>query len=168
MKIPNPKNTTMTDRKKSKLIGLSLEKVVRGKVGRLHWDIYRLNRAWGFVAGKRAAAHTQPAWIRKDVLWVYVSGSAWMQELSYMKPEILARANGCLNSVVLVDIRWLQQPAENMSLQPVELKVPDRVITPEKEEKFLQMSKTVADSDCQQALFKLWQTFQKKMHRKHG
>jgi predicted nucleic acid-binding Zn ribbon protein len=155
----------MIDRKKSKLIGSHLEKVIRGKVGGLHWDLYQLNRAWGVVVGKRAAAHTQPAWIRKDVLWVFVSGSAWMQELNYIKPEILVKANECLDSVALVDIRWLQQPAQDSSLQPVEFKVPDRAITPEREEGFLQMSKTVADTDCQQALFKLWQTFQKKMRR---
>lgn len=158
----------MIDGKKSKLIGKQLEKVIRGKVGKLHWDLYRLSMAWTSVAGKRAAAHTRPAWIRKDVLWVYVSSSAWMQELGYMKPEILDRANDCLGSVVLVDIRWLQQPADDISFQAVELKVPDRVIAPEKEEYFLQMSKTVADADCQRALFKLWQTFQKKMHMQSG
>ncbi len=155
----------MADDKQSKLIGRQLEKIIRGKVGRLHWDLYQLNQAWAFVAGKRAAAQTQPAWIRQDVLWVFVNGSAWMQELTYMKPEILARANDCLESVVLVDIRWLQQPQQYEPLQRMELNVPDYIISPEKEEKFLQMSKTVADSDCQQALFKLWQTFQKRMHR---
>lgn len=158
----------MRDGEKSKLIGRQLERVIRGKVGGLHWDIYRLSRNWATVAGKRAAAHSQPAWIRKDVLWVFVSGSAWMQELSYMKPEILDRANDCLDSVVLADIRWTQQSARDESLQQVELKTPDHVIIPEKEEQFLQMSRTLADPDCQQALFKLWQTFQKKMRRKQA
>lgn len=139
-----------------------LEQVIGSNLGRRHWEFILLARAWKEVVGERAAAHTMPAWIKKDVLWGYVDSSSWMQELSFMKPLLLEKVNEHIRSVVIEDIRWMRQPQETDSV-PGPLPMPDRELVPEQEESFRQMTGIVEDTGCRQALFHLWRTFQKKM-----
>ncbi len=145
------------------MLSEQLEQVIGKQLGRRHWEFFVLTRVWSDVVGERAAAHTLPAWIRKDALWVYVDGSAWMQDLSYMKPQILQQVNKQLCDIVLTDIRWLQQPQKIMQASNREYSSPDRPVDRKQAEEFFQMTQVIDDSGCQQALFNLWQTFQKKM-----
>ena len=144
------------------MLGGQLEQVIGSNLGRRQWEFILLARAWKEVVGERAAAHTMPAWIKKDVLWGYVDSSSWMQELSFMKPQILEKVNGHLRSVVIRDIRWLRQPQEAGSA-PEPVLMPDRELEPEREEAFRRMTEIVEDPGCRQALFHLWRIFQKKM-----
>ena len=145
------------------MLAEQLEEVIGRQLGRRQWEFILLTRAWKDVVGERAAAHTLPAWIKKDILWGYVDGSSWMQELTFMKPQMLKQVNGHLRSVVIADIRWVQQPRENISTSVQELHLPERVVDSKREEDFKHMTKIIGDPGCQQALFHLWQTFQKKM-----
>jgi len=145
------------------MLAAQLEQLIDSHLGRRPLEFILLTRAWKDVVGERAAAHTLPAWIRKDVLWVYVDGSAWMQELTFMKPKIQEQVNEKLRSVTITDIRWLQQPLKDESMSNEEFPQPERVLDPKQEKEFSDMTKIIDDSGCQQALFNLWQTFQKKM-----
>jgi len=145
------------------LLGENLEQVIAGRLGRRQWEFYLLTQAWKSLVGERAAAHILPAWIRKDTLWVYVDGSGWMQEMTFMRPQLLCRVNDFLPSVVLADIRWLQQPLATKSDPLRKAPLPDREIDQEKEENFLQMTRIIGDKKCGQALFQLWCNFQKKI-----
>lgn len=145
------------------MFATQLEQLIGSHLGRRPLEFILLTRAWKDIVGERVASHTLPAWIRNDVLWVYVDGSAWMQELTFMKPKIQELVNEKLRSVTIVDIRWLQQPLEDKSTSIEKFPQPERVLDPQQEEKFSDMTKIIDDSGCQQALFNLWQTFQKKM-----
>ncbi len=140
-----------------------LEQVIGSRLGRRQLEFIRLARVWKDVVGERAVAHTMPAWIKKDVLWGYVDSSSWMQELTFMKPQILEQVNQHLRSVTITDIRWLRQPLENAPSPEQQYSQPNRAVDPEREEEFQSMTRIIADPGCQQALFHLWQTFQKKM-----
>ncbi len=140
-----------------------LEQVIANRIGRRQLEFIRLAQVWKEVVGKRAAAHTMPAWIKKDVLWGYVDSSSWMQELAFMKPKILQQVNQHLRSVIIVDIRWLRKPLVGVSSSEEQYFQPNRDIDPEREEEFRSMTGIIADPGCQQALFHLWRTFQKKM-----
>lgn len=145
------------------MLAEQLEQVIGGQLGRRQWEFILLTRAWKDVVGERAAAHTLPAWIKKDILWGYVDGSSWMQELTFMKPQLLKQVNGHLRSVVITDIRWLQKPQKIISTAEQEFLLSERVVDSKREEEFEDMTKIIDDPGCQQALFHLWQTFQKKM-----
>jgi len=140
-----------------------LEQVIGSRLGSRQWEFIRLAQVWKDVVGERAAAHTMPAWIKKNVLWGYVDSSSWMQELTFMKPEILQRVNPHLRSVTIADIRWLRQPLADIASPELEYLQPDRVLDPEQEEAFRDMTQIIGDPGCRQALFHLWRTFQKKM-----
>jgi hypothetical protein len=54
---------------------------------------YRVFSLWQKAVGPGIARHSQPASIRGRRLTVMVDSSAWMQQLSMLKPEIIAKVN---------------------------------------------------------------------------
>ena len=64
------------------------------------WDV------WEGVVGEAIARQTQPNQIRNMVLWVTVSSSTWMQQLEFMKKQIVSRLNDCIGEKVITDIRF--------------------------------------------------------------
>lgn len=53
----------------------------------------RLRTVWSQAVGPRIAAHTHPDSIRKAALFVKVANSVWMQQLHFMKQDILDKFN---------------------------------------------------------------------------
>lgn len=56
----------------------------------------RLTRAWREAVGDRISAQTRPETLRRDKLYVKVASSAWMQQLHFLKAEIIAKLNRAL------------------------------------------------------------------------
>jgi hypothetical protein len=54
----------------------------------------RLQHIWRHAVGDRIAAHTSPERLHKDSLFVKVSSPVWMQQLHYLKGEIIEKING--------------------------------------------------------------------------
>ena len=52
---------------------------------------YRTWALWAETVGAAVAAHAEPAGFRDGVLSVRVAGSAWMQELQFMKETLRER-----------------------------------------------------------------------------
>ena len=52
---------------------------------------YKIWSRWEKIAGKTVAAHARPARIRGQTLIVRVDHSSWMQELSLLTPQIMAK-----------------------------------------------------------------------------
>lgn len=67
---------------------------------------YRIWHVWNSVVGDGIARHAQPQQIRAMVLWVTVSSSAWMQQLEFMKRQIVDRLNERIGEQVINDIRF--------------------------------------------------------------
>jgi hypothetical protein len=54
---------------------------------------HRIVLSWGAIVGERIAHRTWPDGLRDGVLSVRVANSAWLQELTFLKQPIIARAN---------------------------------------------------------------------------
>jgi predicted nucleic acid-binding Zn ribbon protein len=82
--------------RKVEQLGVTLQKVLsrRGLVGRM--KEYRLFGQWERAVGTVIAVHARPSAIRGKKLTVTVDSSAWMQQLSLLKPEIIVKVNQCL------------------------------------------------------------------------
>jgi hypothetical protein len=96
-------------------LAVTLEKVLsRRGLGRKLQE-YRLFSRWERAVGTMIARHTQPSAIRGKKLTVIVDSSAWMQQLSLLRPEILAKVNQCLGEeavdAVVLRIGELDLPA---------------------------------------------------------
>jgi hypothetical protein len=76
------------------------------------WDTivkeYRAVSVWGEVVGAHIARNTLPQRIDRGVLFVIVKGSVLLQELSFLKEQIIDRINTRLPEPVVRDIRFAQ------------------------------------------------------------
>ena len=74
-------------------IGDILQRALKKRQIPLQIDDRRLREAWVQAVGPRIAAQTQPDAIKRTVLFVKVANSVWMQQLHFMKREILEKFN---------------------------------------------------------------------------
>jgi hypothetical protein len=61
---------------------------------------------WNSVAGEHVAGHAQPDFMRNGILFVRVSTSPWMQQLSYMSQGIVEALNQRLGAPIVREIRF--------------------------------------------------------------
>ena len=59
---------------------------------------------WEAVVGAQIAAQAKPAGFRDGVLTVAVASAPWMQQLTYLKKEIVAKLNRRLGTELVKDI----------------------------------------------------------------
>ena len=78
------------------LRGLGLEDGLRG---------WRAVEGWPETVGPNLARRTRAVEYRDGTLLVEVEGSAWMQEMSLLKPQLIQRINARLGADVVRDVR---------------------------------------------------------------
>ena len=61
--------------------------------------------AWPKLVGPRVARHARAVAFRDGTLHVEVEGSAWMQELSFLKPDLARRINQHVGSELVREVR---------------------------------------------------------------
>jgi hypothetical protein len=52
---------------------------------------HRLRERWPDIVGEQIAAHTRPDQIRFKKLYVLVEHSVWLQQLTFLKPDLLGK-----------------------------------------------------------------------------
>lgn len=67
---------------------------------------HRILIQWDKIVGPRVAAHTSPDALSKGTLWVRVDSSSWMHQLSFLKADIVKRANELCGQEIVSDIRF--------------------------------------------------------------
>lgn len=71
-----------------------------GQNARAVWDL------WDRVVGEALARNAQPAAFKQRILLVHVSSSVWMQELHFLKKELITRLNQAAGDRVVEDIQF--------------------------------------------------------------
>ena len=73
----------------------------------------RLIETWSRAVGPQIASQSRPEYLRGEVLLVKVANSVWMQQLHFLKEEIIGKVNTCLGKTSVRDIRFVigQLPA---------------------------------------------------------
>jgi hypothetical protein len=80
-------------RGKVERLSTTIEKILNERGWGAKLKEYRVFSLWAKAVGPGIARHSQPASIRGRRLTVIVDSSAWMQQLSLLKPEIIAKVN---------------------------------------------------------------------------
>lgn len=65
---------------------------------------YSLQQHWTEIVGDHVGHHTWPDSIRHRKLYLLVENSPWMQQLLYLKPDLLAKINAATEGDSLTDI----------------------------------------------------------------
>ncbi len=105
------KNTAMYVRRKSgkrqrnlQKMGDFLQKVLKKRKILLDLVDHRILDVWNKAVGPQISTHTNPFKFKKGTLFVNVSGPAWMQQLRFMKQEIMDKVN----------LKWKKEEIKNI------------------------------------------------------
>ena len=126
-------------------------------------ELHRVFDFWDRTVGKEIAAVAQPSLIRgRDVLWVKVKDSIWMQQLHLQKMLLLEKINKQLSGEKFSDIHF--QLDSSLSIPPeTETEKPKPIFLDKKQEqKFDQIISSLGNDDLKASLKSLWI----KMHMK--
>jgi hypothetical protein len=66
----------------------------------------RLQRRWRDIVGEPMASHTWPAQIRFKKLYLVVRNSVWLQQLTFLKPALLAKLQAESGTGSVTDIAF--------------------------------------------------------------
>lgn len=121
-------------------------------------ELHRAFSIWEKVIGAEMRPHTRPFVIHGRTLWVEVSDSIRMQQLNFMKYDLLLKINGMLRPQSLEDIRFRQNPLVNR-VKETPVVSEKKPVDPEKKRQFEQLLGGVRDEGCRNALDKLWTAF---------
>lgn len=92
--------------KKPFSLRLILEQTLRGLDLEAPLRAYSIWGAWKEIVGDPVSLHSRPHAIRNRVLFVEVSHSTWMQQLQFLKPNLLKKINDYLREPLIEDIRF--------------------------------------------------------------
>ena len=88
----------------------------------------RLQQQWREIIGEPVGSHTWPVQVRFKKLYLIVRNSVWLQQLTFLKPTLLAKVNEQAGSELITDIAFrvgeipdarTAAPASQSQRQPV-------------------------------------------------
>jgi len=118
---------------------------------------------WPEIAGHELAKLTRPEVIRKDVLFLLVADAVTNNRLIYAKGELLQKINDFLGSRMITDIRAKIGPIKTAAIKPVKRPIS---LDPRLEDRARKRFNTIQDKETASALFRLWQTFERRGSRR--
>lgn len=62
---------------------------------------------WPRLVGERVARHSRAVGFQDGTLRVEVEGSAWMQELGFLRRDLIRKVNQALGSNIVRDVRFV-------------------------------------------------------------
>ncbi|MFQ5900029.1 MAG: DUF721 domain-containing protein [Thermodesulfobacteriota bacterium] len=118
---------------------------------------YKIFKVWNEAVGDRIAAKTKPFRVIGSTLYVKVSSSPWMQELNFMKADILDKLNTRITGKKVEDIilrpgRWEKKVTSNNSESPPWL---DVHLSKKDEDSIKKRFASVKDLELRETLFRL-------------
>jgi len=90
----------------AKLLGEALDELVRKLGIKKKLLEYEAVLRWEEIVGEKIARATTPTKISRGVLFVSVRTSAWRNELTMRKKEIMLKINSTLGQEVVLDIKF--------------------------------------------------------------
>jgi len=141
----------MPPRKVEKLSS-TIEKILRDRGWGTKLKEYRIYGIWERAVGKGIARHARPAGMRGKKLTVLVDSSAWMQQLSLLKPEIMGKVNQHLREDAVESITLKLGEFEPSTVQRDEYRPPEGKLGPEEQAKIEACVAEIADEQTRESL----------------
>lgn len=86
-----------------------LEDLTRSMGLKKRMDEERVILCWGEAVGESIGSRTRPLKVRRGKLFVEVRSSVWMNELVFLKRDIISKLNSKLKSDVVNDIIFVAE-----------------------------------------------------------
>ncbi|MEK6742713.1 MAG: DUF721 domain-containing protein [Nitrospirota bacterium] len=146
----------------------TIEKILRERGWGAKLKEYRIYGVWEKAVGKGIARHARPAGMRGKKLTVIVDSSAWMQQLSMLKPEIMGKVNQHLREDAVDSISLKLGEFEPSAVPRDEYRPADGTLGPEEQARIEKCVAGIADQQTRESLRHLMERdlLNKKMKRK--
>ena len=141
---------------KTNKLSASLPEIMRDKGWERKLDQHRVFIDWQSLADETTAAHSRPLKVVKDVLWLEVENSSWMQQLQYQKFFLLQTLNEYLKISRFSDIRFVVEEKKKEAVVKKEKSI--RFVPPSKAdvERFKEQISFIEDEQIRESLMRLW------------
>ena len=93
-------------------LGGILQKALRASKIDVDLNLHRLWKRWADLVGPTISQNARPAAIKGKLLLVHVSSAPWMQELHYLKGELMEKLNSALGKNSVKEIRFKVGPLD--------------------------------------------------------
>lgn len=107
--------TSRRRQRKPQALGGILEDVLKRAGIDAYRGLHRIWKQWPDLVGPAIAENTKPTAIKGKYLLVNVSSAPWMQELQYLKPELIRKLNQAFEKEIVSDIRFQIGPVGDKS-----------------------------------------------------
>lgn len=141
--------------KKPLQLSALIESVFAGKPLQKRLREARVWEVWREAVGDQIASRARPLSFRDGILTVAVSGSAWLQQLSLMKPEIIQNVNEAADEEIVKDIFFKQGKMPAAESEPAPLPRNKTHLSPEQQAKLEKMAEPLDDLELRAALIAL-------------
>lgn len=98
-------------------LGEILQKTLEASSIDVDLNLHRLWERWAALVGPTIAQNARPAAIKGKLLLVHVSSAPWMQQLHYLKDELMEKLNSALGKESVKDIRFKIGPLTKESMK---------------------------------------------------
>lgn len=134
----------------------TLPEIMRDKGWELKLDQHRVFVDWERLVDKEIASRARPLKVVRDVLWLEVENSAWMQQLQFRKIELLETMNEYLQLARFSDLRFCVEEKKKTVRKEKKHRV--RFVPPPSEqiEKFEKQVSFIEDQKTRDALIRFW------------
>ena len=94
-------------------LGNVLENALKATNMQIDLSLQRLWRQWDDLVGPAIAKNARPAAIKGKLLLVNVSSAPWMQQLQYLKNDLMEKLNAAFDTPIVKDIRFKIGPMDD-------------------------------------------------------
>ncbi len=128
---------------------------------------YEVWNRWEEIAGALICAHAAPSRWQGNTLVVAVEHPSWMQELSYLKGQLIARAREEIPSIDIADIRFeIGKPPPHEEKENKTLDTRPVPLSPDEKEFIEQAALQIKDEGARDTVRRLMtKDFQRKKRR---
>jgi predicted nucleic acid-binding Zn ribbon protein len=138
MKRPAPIGDLLTDA----FSGAPIQKRLReAKI----WQV------WAETVGPQIASKAEPLAIRDGVLTIRVASSPWLQQLSFMKPDLMEHLNRAVGEPLVTDLFFKVGKPAQINKEPAPRETASRPLSPGEEQWLCQQTEGVNDPELRQA-----------------
>ncbi|TSK04274.1 MAG: DUF721 domain-containing protein [Geobacter sp.] len=82
-----------------------LGSILRGTPAEMRLKEGRIWEVWDEAVGSKIASHAQPVAFREGTLTVHVDSAPWLQQLTYLKKDLITKVNEALDEELVKELQ---------------------------------------------------------------
>lgn len=133
-----------------------LESVFAGKPAQKRLREAKAWQFWEEAVGSHVASKATPVAFRDGTLTVRVSGSAWMQQLSLMKLDIISHLNDAIGFPLVNDLFFRQGTIQKKEAELSAVDVQKRSLSDAEIQQLRERTRAVSDPELREAFIALF------------